>query len=349
MPLTAAQEADAEARLLSLLRWRAQSLVKQIDSRHVAAHLARRTTTSHAHIPPRSLSALSAGLPCPLSLPAFPPASVLCVLSSCASLCVSDWGYVYCQDRLSRPCIVLRAANICPAQGAPGGPPGEAYPTDWRQCVLYLIEEALQGSRNSAEEQLTLLIDGAGLHLEAVPFQAVLSLIALLSACYSQYLGRSSFALSDCRHSLTLGSPFLYLSSPFSLGMTASFPSPLPSPYLDDLLLKRPQRPSVSPASTSPSVFACIHSCCLSVYLALIGMAIVVSCGVDAALFWKTLEPFLSAETRSKIFFLPHQTSEAAAFLLQFFEWKVLPAWLIQRLSPTMHMPYKGASGAPLT
>lgn len=46
-----------------------------------------------------------------------------------------------------------------------------------------------------------------------------------------------------------------------------------------------------------------------------------------------SVQPFLSAETRAKIYFLPQDVKCARAFLLQFFEWKNLPAWVTQRLT----------------
>ena len=67
-------------------------------------------------------------------------------------------------------------------QGGGGG--------DWRQCVLYLIEQAVTSAPIDAE-QLTLLIDGADLNPRALPIQALFNLAALLSTCYSQYLGRT--------------------------------------------------------------------------------------------------------------------------------------------------------------
>lgn len=178
---------------------------------------------------------------------------------------------------------------------------------------MYLIEEAVKSAPIDAE-QLTLLVDAAGLNPRALPIQAVLNLTALLSTCYSQYLGEGPTASRHSKH--------------FALHFRAS---------------------------------------CLG--LACAGMAIVASCGVSAALFWKTLEvghlwarfsqldgllsfawlhllvctlvcmhalffqPFLSPETRAKVYFLPHDVPTARAFLLQFFEWKSLPAWITQRLT----------------
>lgn len=184
-----AQVDAAETRLIELLRWRAQSLVKQLEARHVSEELSKREVAGcfvslsvEFERPPLlllvvvffALSRRRCLFPCvyfPWCLFAF----------SCA---LPDWGYVYFQDKLRRPCIVIRACNFTPVLG--GGEAGAG--SDWRQCVLYLIEEALKSAPIDAE-QLTLLIDGADLDPQALPIQSSFNLAALLSTCYSQYLG----------------------------------------------------------------------------------------------------------------------------------------------------------------
>ncbi|PFH34662.1 hypothetical protein BESB_066950 [Besnoitia besnoiti] len=89
------------------------------------------------------------------------------------------WGYVYNQDRLGRPCLVLRLANLCMASGGA---------SDWKLALVFLIEEALK-SMGRDVEQIVVLLDAKNVSFTDMSAPEILRMQTILQTFYPERLG----------------------------------------------------------------------------------------------------------------------------------------------------------------
>lgn len=93
------------------------------------------------------------------------------------------WGYLYSHDRLGRPCLVLRLANL--SVSSLSSSCGE---TDWKLALVFLVEEAVK-SMGRDVEQLIVLLDAKNLSFKNLPIPEILQMQVTLQAFYPERLG----------------------------------------------------------------------------------------------------------------------------------------------------------------